>query len=311
MTTVVEKTWTIGATQTISSPTIKSFLDDVATWIAANAVHWSVVDNDAVFANGRQILLESSDADIADHKVCLFGGETPSSGARYSGVVSSSTALYVASDSDHASDTFDADFTAGAPLTGGNYAGGVYAGIVGTLSYHTRWAFLEKGDAFILTSWHDATGDTIAIFGGVWGRDDTDQQLYGHMGIGNTSWSGNGWEHSSTHIFPPGPGATSGSSASAVAWIDGTAKKFYRLYATIDSAHLETMSDPTSTTYYTLDIPAVDADGYIRGYFAQMRIGKDDTHLNQRTNDNGQEWITISEDPSTANNALWLKQPSP
>jgi hypothetical protein len=308
MVAVAQKTFTLNGAVTTTATNPKDMIQEVATELAASGGTWSVVDNDAVSTNGRQILLKSSDPDMANVKLALFGGETPHASAIVA--TSSAATIYAALHVNHPGDNFDNNFTSGQPLAGTGYIPGVHK--INPSASFNRIRILRKGDLLCATFYDvsDANPLHVIIFGCI-GRDLDGNQIMGVIGNGyNTTLSSTFWGTASTAggLLTPNTTLTS-TGANNRAWLDNGVVQVGRLWSTIEDAKLAVLVDPDGDKYFTSEIPIIDANGNVRGYFNQMRVGRNATLWQQFTSDGGRKYYTLSASPSSAVNALWFADP--
>ena len=121
---MTEYAWTLNDAESDygGSSNENTFIDYIATYVDDHVDGWSTVDNDAVGAGARQILLKPTSGNFPGLKVAIFGGSGPNLANRWAS--SYSTAIYVAVHTNHPADTFDGTFTTSQILTGAGFVRG-------------------------------------------------------------------------------------------------------------------------------------------------------------------------------------------
>ena len=304
MTAVTEKPYTLSAPYALSGTSTLAIIDDIASAITAEAGPWSVVANEVVSTTGRQILLKSSDADMAGVKLAIFGGVTPHT-ANMLESAGNSTAVYMALHVDHAADSFDANFNAGQILTGVGFVPGGEDAQSHTSINSLR--LLYKGD-FLAVFIYASSGTTLSFNeGGVIGKDPSGNQLLGTNASLLGITSGFMETSSGRGLFPT---QIESNAYQCAVWNGSSHEAVRRLFKSIDEDALESMESATGRIFVT-DMPMEGAGGKIPGWFQQKRIGKNAARFTIFTDGDGQEYIRVSaSDAATGFNAAWYKQPS-
>jgi hypothetical protein len=312
MVAVVDKTFTLHD-PSVWTPTA-TVLDVVSAIAAEIGLHggtWSVVDDDVVSTNGRQILLESSDPDMAGVKIPIFGGVSPNAANVAS--TANNASIYAGLHINHAADAFDANFDASQTLTGPGWVPA--QAWLGSVTYNgftaNKIRLLTKGDLIVIAIYDDTDAAPLGwVAAGCIGRTFTGQQILGVIGTGSATHPTNAWSTNGAPSYDPGPPL---SASGMRAWVPdaAAAKGVARLWQAILPGPLAVMTDRAGTGYFRGDIPIHDSDNYMIGYLQQMRFGRKASLFVPFVADSGQTYIPIAAGVGTAQDALWFVQPAP
>jgi hypothetical protein len=311
MPTAVDKTITVATTVAYTHTTILAAIQAIADAVTAAGGPWSVVDNDVVSTNGRQILLKSSDADMANVKVGIIGGVSPNAANIRSSA--SSTYIYILVHVNHAGDTFDADFNAGACLTGAGLVKGCAFFENGQHAGATALRLVYSGDMLCVTFANSTTGLSFGVGGGGGvARDELGNLLYGAMGSGVTAMLTQ-WSAADTGV-PSGRLLSLAGNAGVGMWLDSADTQVARAWTTISATICNSMTNGDSSKIALSDIPVADVAGRIRGYFKQMRIGPAGKCFTEAEDvDTGQIAVRLAaaQGATAPEECLYLMQPAP